>query len=185
MGKMSQTPPIVLQTSSNAANDTAYQIGALTGMVRSIEGAISDLRNVIACTFDAPRFVRRLEMTAQPLFQFGTVTLHPTPDRRMIRPPDHAPRTILRHRAARASSEDTSAPHKESARRRLPPLEDCRSGCVLHNRSGYQPNPPNLQHIPMYRTLTFASIEGDSIGPLDVHSWTNCRRYLLCRKHRS
>src|SRR5215472_12154362 len=34
---------------------------------------------------DPPGFVGRLEMTAQPLFQFGTVTLNPTPDRRVIR----------------------------------------------------------------------------------------------------
>src|SRR5215472_13781818 len=34
---------------------------------------------------DPPGFVGWLEMTAQPLFQFGTVTLHPTPDRRVIR----------------------------------------------------------------------------------------------------
>jgi len=34
---------------------------------------------------DPPGFVGRLEMRAQPLFQYGTVTLHPTPDRRVIR----------------------------------------------------------------------------------------------------
>src|ERR1700730_523059 len=34
---------------------------------------------------DTPGFVGRLEMTAQPLFQFGPVTLNPTPDRRVIR----------------------------------------------------------------------------------------------------
>ena len=34
---------------------------------------------------DPPGFVGRLEMTAQPPFQFGTVTLHPPPDRRVIR----------------------------------------------------------------------------------------------------
>ena len=34
---------------------------------------------------DAPGFVGRLEMPAQPLFHFGTVTLNPTPDRRVIR----------------------------------------------------------------------------------------------------
>ena len=33
----------------------------------------------------APGFVRRLEVTTQPSFQFGTVTLHPPPDRRVIR----------------------------------------------------------------------------------------------------
>src|ERR1019366_6183198 len=32
---------------------------------------------------DPPGFVGRLEMTAQPLLQFGTVTLNPTPDRRV------------------------------------------------------------------------------------------------------
>jgi len=32
-----------------------------------------------------PGFVGRLEMTAQPLVQFGAVTLNPTPDRRVIR----------------------------------------------------------------------------------------------------
>jgi hypothetical protein len=32
-----------------------------------------------------PGFVGRFEMTTQPLFQFGTVTLYPTPDRRMMR----------------------------------------------------------------------------------------------------
>src|SRR5579862_1721634 len=34
---------------------------------------------------DSPGFVGRFEMTVQPLFQFGTVTLNPTPDRRVIR----------------------------------------------------------------------------------------------------
>jgi hypothetical protein len=31
-----------------------------------------------------PGFVGRLKMTAQPLFQFGAITLHPTPDGRVI-----------------------------------------------------------------------------------------------------
>ena len=34
---------------------------------------------------DPPGFIGRLELSAQPLFQFGTVTLHPTPDGRVIR----------------------------------------------------------------------------------------------------
>src|SRR6202166_803767 len=37
------------------------------------------------CLIDTPGFVGRLELPAQSLFQFGTVTLHPTPDRRVIR----------------------------------------------------------------------------------------------------
>ena len=34
---------------------------------------------------NAPGFVGRLKMTPQSLFQFGTVSLQPTPDRRVIR----------------------------------------------------------------------------------------------------
>jgi hypothetical protein len=37
------------------------------------------------CLINAPGFVGRLKMTPQSLFQFGTVSLHPTPDRRVIR----------------------------------------------------------------------------------------------------
>jgi len=66
------------------------------------------------------------------LFQFGTVSLHPTPDRRVIRlktalgeqPFDIA----QRERVAKIPAHGT----KNQLRRRLPPLEDCRSGCVLH-----------------------------------------------------
>jgi hypothetical protein len=63
---------------------------------------------------DTPAFVRRLEMTAQPLFQCGAVTLHPTPDRRVI----HLQTALserLRHRASRANTEDTSPRHHGSA----------------------------------------------------------------------
>src|ERR1700674_2655652 len=63
---------------------------------------------------DTPRFVGRPEITTQPLFQFGTVTLHPTRDRRVTRF-----QTALGEQlfdiAATASSEDTSARHTELA----------------------------------------------------------------------
>ena len=62
---------------------------------------------------DAPGLVGRLEMTAQPLFQFGTVALNPAPDCRMVRL-QAALSATLQHRGARASTEDTSARRKES-----------------------------------------------------------------------
>jgi hypothetical protein len=37
------------------------------------------------CLINAPGFVGGIELPAQPLVHLGTVTLHPTPDRRMIR----------------------------------------------------------------------------------------------------
>ena len=81
---------------------------------------------------DTPGFVRRLEMTAQPLFQFGTVTLHPTPDRRVIRLQTALDEQLFdiaeRERVAKIPAHGT----KNQLRRRLPPLEDCRSGCFLH-----------------------------------------------------
>src|SRR6266446_4584293 len=86
-------------------------------------------------------------MTAQPLFQFGTVTLHPTPDRRVIRLQTALGEQLFdiaqRERVAKIPAHRT----KNQLRRRLPPLEDCRSGYVIHGLSGYQPTPPKLQHI--------------------------------------
>jgi hypothetical protein len=82
---------------------------------------------------DTPGFVGRLEMTAQPLFQFGTVTLNPTPDRRVIRLQTAFGEQLFdvaeRERVAKIPAHGT----QNQLRRRLPPLEDCRSGCVLHD----------------------------------------------------
>ena len=36
---------------------------------------------------------------------------------------------------------------KNQLRRRLPPLENCRSGCVLHDLFRLPATPPKLQHI--------------------------------------
>src|ERR1035437_10005465 len=93
---------------------------------------------------DTPGFVRRLEMTAQPLLQFGTVTLNPTPDCRVIRLQTALGEQLFdiaeRERVPKIPAHGT----KNQLRCRLPPLEDCRSGCVLHEN---QPPPPKLQHI--------------------------------------
>src|SRR5450830_611433 len=82
---------------------------------------------------DTPGFVGRLEMTAQPLLQFGTVTLNPTPDRRVIRLQTAFGEQLFdiaeRERVPKIPAHGT----KNQLRRRLPPLEDCRSGYVLHD----------------------------------------------------
>ena len=82
---------------------------------------------------DPPGFVGRLEMTAQPLFQFGTVTLNPTPDRRVIHLQTAFGEQLFdiaeRQRVPKIPAHGT----KNQLRRRLPPLEHYRSGCVLHN----------------------------------------------------
>jgi hypothetical protein len=80
---------------------------------------------------NTPGFVGRLKMTAQPLFQFGTITLHPTPDRRVIRLQTALSEQLFdvakRERVAKILAHGA----QNQLRCRLPPLEDCRSGCVL------------------------------------------------------
>src|SRR5271157_5736375 len=72
-------------------------------------------------------------MTAQPLFQFGTITLNPAPDRRVIGLQTALGEQLFniaeRQRVPKIPTHGT----KNQLRRRLPPLEDCRSGCVLHD----------------------------------------------------
>ena len=81
---------------------------------------------------NTPGFVGRLKMTAQPLFQFGTITLHPTPDRRVIRLQTALSEQLFdvakRERVAKILAHGA----QNQLRCRLPPLEDCRPGCVLH-----------------------------------------------------
>src|SRR5580704_15916644 len=57
--------------------------GGARAIARPVEVTPTALHSNIGL-IDTPGFVRRLEMTTQPLFQFGTVTLNPTPDRRVI-----------------------------------------------------------------------------------------------------
>src|SRR5271169_2723049 len=81
---------------------------------------------------NTPGFVGRFEMTTQPLFQFRTLTLHPTPDRRVIRLKTALDEQLFdiaeRERVAKIPAHGTN----NQLRRRLPPLEDCRPGCLLH-----------------------------------------------------
>ncbi len=58
--------------------------GGAGGIDGSVEVTPTALHSNIGF-IDAPGFVGWLKVTAQPLFQFGTVTLNPTPNRRVIR----------------------------------------------------------------------------------------------------
>src|SRR5271155_597908 len=102
---------------------------------RGIDGAIEvtpTAPDSNTCLIDTPGFVRRLELRTQPLFQFGTVTLYPTPDRRVIRLQTALGEQLFdvaqRERVPKIPAHGT----QNQLRRRLPPLEDCRSGCLLH-----------------------------------------------------
>src|SRR5450830_550462 len=72
-------------------------------------------------------------MTAQPLLPFGTVTLNPMPDRRVIHLQTAFGEQLFdiaeRQRVPKIPAHGT----QNQLRRRLPPLEDCRSSCVLHD----------------------------------------------------
>jgi len=102
---------------------------------------------------DSPGLFGRLEMTAQPLFQFGTVTLHPTPDGRVI-----GLQTVLgeqlfdvaeRERVAKIPAHGA----QNQLRCRLPPLEDSRSGCALHGPFSLPATPTKVATHPVRRTL--------------------------------
>src|ERR1022692_4672397 len=94
------------------------------------------------CLIDTPGFVGRLKMTAQSLFQFGTVSLHPTPDRRVIRLQTALGEQFFhiaqRERVAKIPTHGT----QNQLRRRLPPLEDCRSGCGIYGLFRLPQAPP-------------------------------------------
>src|ERR1700675_3500753 len=100
------------------------------------------------CLINAPGFVGRLKMTPQSLFQFGTVTLHPTPDRRVIRLQTALGEQLFdvaeRQRVAKIPAHGA---HNQ-LRRRLPPLEDSRSACVLHDLFSLPATPTKVATHP-------------------------------------
>src|SRR5450759_1140782 len=99
-------------------------------------------------------------MTPQPLFQFGAVTLHPTPDRRVIRLQTALGEQLFdlaeRERVAKIPAHGT----KNQLRRLLPPLEDCRSGCVLHDRFRLPANTAKLATHPLPFIVRLLSVDG-------------------------
>src|SRR5450759_4641257 len=121
-------------------------------------GSLSALRNIRL--IDTPGFVGRLEMTAQPLLQFGTVTLNPTPDRRVIHLQTAFGEQLFdiseRERVPKIPAHGT----KNQLRRRLPPLEDCRSGYVLHDLFRLPATPAKVATYPFFRLSITCGTEG-------------------------
>src|SRR6202158_3990873 len=106
------------------------------GGTRGIDGPIQVTPTALYSNIgfiDTPGFVGRLEMTAQPLFQFRTVTLNPTPDRRVICLQTALGEQLFDIAQRQRVPEIPAHGTNNQLRRRLPPLEDCRSGCVLHD----------------------------------------------------
>src|ERR1700680_3583291 len=101
-------------------------------------------------------------MTPQSLFQFGTVSLHPTSDRRVIRLQTALGEQFFDIAQRERVAEIPAHRIKNQLRRRLPPLEDCRSGCVA-SRS-FQPTSLPHQSCNTSLMISFAFI----IGPLPL-----------------
>jgi hypothetical protein len=121
------------------------------GGTRGIDGPIQVAPSALHSNIrliDTPGFVGRLEMTAQPLFQFGTVTLHPTPDRRVIRFQTALGEQFFDVAERKRVPQIPAHRTKNQLRRRLPPLEDCRSGCVLHGRLSLSATPAKVATHP-------------------------------------
>src|SRR5208337_4894346 len=113
-------------------------------------------------------------MTAQPLLQFGTVTLNPTPDRRVIRLQTAFGEQLFdiaeRERVPKIPAHGT----KNQLRRRLPPLKHCRSGCVLHDLFRLPVIPAKVATHPSLASLPvpfFASLASGSVVDWWVAFW--------------
>ena len=118
---------------------------------------------------DPPGFVGRLELPAESLFQFGVVTLNPTPDGRVIRIQTALGEQLFdiaeRERVPKIPAHGT----KNQLRRRLPPLEDCRSGYVLHDLFRLLATPAKVATHPLYflklaRLLKLAGTISSPVG---------------------
>src|SRR5580693_6590088 len=107
---------------------------------------------------DTPGFVGRLEMTGQPLIQFGTITLNPTPDRRVICLQTALGKQLLHIGKRQRVPKIPAHGAKNQLWRRLPPLEDRWSSCHcgLHfslPASRFQKLQHNPVERPMFNTL--------------------------------
>src|SRR5271154_3564353 len=93
-----------------------------------------------------------------------TVTLYPTPDRRVIRFQTALGEQLFdiaqRERVPKIPAHGT----QNQLRRRLPPLEDCRSGCLLHGLFSLPASPAKLATHPKFR---LNSAMRDSAIPVD------------------
>src|ERR1019366_3314953 len=111
-----------------------------------------------------PCFVGRFEMTAQPLVQFGAVTLNPAPDGGVIRLQTALGEQFFdiaqRERVAKIPAYGA----QNQLRVRLPPLEDCRSGCVVHGLCRLTANPAKVATHPSGLLLSIIANESEPIA---------------------
>src|SRR5450759_774801 len=105
-------------------------------------------------------------MTAQPLVQFGAVTLNPAPDGRVIRLQTALGEQLFdiaeRERVPKIPAHGT----QNQSRRRLPPLEDYRSGCVIHRLFSLPAIPAKLATHPIPRIMSIAKATVGFIEPM-------------------
>src|ERR1019366_2241218 len=132
------------------------------------------------CLINAPGFVGRLKMTPQSLFQFGTVWLHPTPDRRVIRLQTALGEQLFDIAQRQRVPEIPAHGTKNQLRRRLPPLEDCRSGCVLHGLFSLPAFPPKVATHPLVDDRDYPGNAGHEVASPYLH-----RLYLVARVGRA
>src|ERR1035437_3424497 len=118
-------------------------------------------------------------MTAQPLLQFGTVTLNPAPDRRVIGLQTALGEQLFdiaeRERVAKIPAPATKNP----PRRRLPPLEDCRSGYVLHDLFRLPATPAKVATHPFpclsrHRNLLRSTVRLSPLAAASSRSFAGC-----------
>src|ERR1039457_6982501 len=90
-------------------------------------------------------------MTAQPLFQFGAVTLNPAPDGRVIRLQTALGEQLFDIAERELVPKIPAYGAQNQLRRRLPPLEDCGSGCVIHDLFSLLATPAKVATHPSDR----------------------------------
>ena len=109
---------------------------------------------------DTPGFVGWLEMTAQPLFQFGTVALDPAPDRRVVGLQAAFGEQLFDIAERERVPQIPAHGAKNQLRLRLSPLEDRRSDCLLHDLSGYQPQTAKVATHPFRARYCWSQTPG-------------------------
>jgi len=139
--------------------------GGIDGPVEVTPTALDSIIRLV----NPPGFVGRLKITPQSHFQFGTVSLNSTPDRRVIRLQTALGEQFFhiaeRERVAKIPAHGT----KNQLRRRLPPLEDCRTGCVLRDLFSLPASPTKVATHPSYG---LPWLEIVAVAPLNLVRWT-------------
>jgi len=101
----------------------------------------------------SPGFVSRLEMTVHCCSSAGTVMLHPTLACRVIRLQGALGEQLFDIAQRERISEIPAHGTQNQLWCRLPPLEDCRSGCMLHDLVRLPTTSAKVATHPLTETL--------------------------------